>query len=223
LAKIENIRDQDDFIRAFNVSRETCEQLETYIELLRKWQKAVNLVSASTLDEIWHRHIGDSAQIVDIVNESDSPHSSLNWLDIGSGGGFPGLVLAIMLADKTNMHFHLVESNGRKCAFLADVVRQLDLSVDVHNCRIEELYDHGSLARVDFISARALASLDHLFEFMEPFVQSDLVAYFLKGRDVKAELLQAHNGWDFSHRKIPSRTSIDGCLLEVKGLQKKNI
>ncbi|MCF6199249.1 MAG: 16S rRNA (guanine(527)-N(7))-methyltransferase RsmG [Hyphomicrobiaceae bacterium] len=221
MSKILDIKGPDDFIRSFNVSRETCAQLETYVELLRKWQKVVNLVSISSLDEIWHRHIGDSAQIVDIVNKSDSPNNSLNWVDIGSGGGFPGLVLAILLADKTDMRFHLVESNGRKCAFLADVVRQLDLSVEIHNCRIEELFDHVSLERVDFISARAVASLDRLFEFMEPFVHSDLRAYFLKGRDVKAELLQAQTGWNFTCKQIESRTSSDGCLLEVSGLQRK--
>ena len=191
------------------------------MELLRKWQNAVNLIAPSTIDDIWHRHIGDSAQIVDIVNKSDSPYNRLNWIDIGSGGGFPGLVIAILMADSTDMHFQLVESNGRKCAFLADVARQLDLSVKIHNCRIEDLFDYTSLDRVDFISARALASLNHLFELMELFVHSDLRAYFLKGRDVKAELLQAETGWNFTCKQIKSRTSSDGCLLEVSGLQRK--
>ena len=221
MGQLANIKGPDDFIRQFNVSRETCAQLETYVELLRKWQKVVNLVASSTLDDIWHRHIGDSAQIVDIVNISDSLDKKLNWLDIGSGGGFPGLVVAIMMANKTDMHFHLVESNGRKCAFLADVARQLNLSVVIHNCRIEELSSNASLAKVDFISARALASLDHLLALIEPFVHPQLVAYFLKGRDIKSELLQAGKNWEFELRQIPSRSSIDGCLLEVSSLQKK--
>ena len=126
------------FASLFNVSRETLERLELYVELLRTWQKAVNLIAPSTIDEIWHRHVGDSAQIVDILRESDSAKKSGIWLDMGSGAGFPGLVAAIMLSQDFDYQFHLVESNGRKCAFLSDVVRHLNLPVEIRNERVED-------------------------------------------------------------------------------------
>ena len=142
MSQISLITGPEKFATVFDVSRETLKQLELYVELLRKWQKAVNLIAQSTLDEVWHRHVGDSAQIVDILSKSDSfeqdGKKSGIWLDIGSGGGFPGLVAAIMLSDKFDYQFHLVESNGRKCAFLSDVVRHIGLPVEIHNKRIED-------------------------------------------------------------------------------------
>jgi len=212
------IRDADDFIRHFDVSRETQERFVLYEQLLRKWQKAVNLVAPSTLDEIWTRHIGDSAQIVDIVLESDSATKSGIWLDIGSGGGFPGLVAAIMLADHAAYEFHLVERHGRKCAFLSDVARQVGLSVKVHKCRIEDL----SLAPVSIISARALASLDQLLELGSAFVDRSTVSYYFKGRETQVELEHARKKWDLSYRSHNSLTSSNSFILEITSQHKRD-
>ncbi len=225
MTKIRLIRGPEDFHARFNVSRETLERLELYVELLRKWQKAVNLVAHSTLDEIWHRHIGDSAQIVDIVKESDSSKKSGNWLDIGSGGGFPGLVAATMLVENFDYHFHLVESNGRKCAFLSDIVRHLGLPVTVHNDRIEHLAQKERFASEDggvsIISARALASLDSLLTLSAPFVTDVTVAYFFKGKDLQREMSLIEDQWNFQSRQYNSLTEQDGRILELSRLKRK--
>ncbi len=211
------------FATMFNVSRETLQQLKHYVELLRTWQKAVNLVAPSTLDEVWHRHVGDSAQIVDILRESDSSKKSGIWLDIGSGGGFPGLVAAIMLSHDFDYQFHLVESNGRKCAFLADVVRHLGLSVEIHNERSENYARDTQDKQFSIVSARAVTSLDRLLALSEPFLSGEAVAYFFKGRDITLEIEQADQDWTFKRRQFSSCTSTDGCILEIKNLMRKGI
>ena len=220
--QINIITGPEQFAAVFNVSRETMERLELYIELLRKWQKAVNLIAPSTLDEVWHRHVGDSAQIVDILRASDSSKKSGIWLDIGSGGGFPGLVAAIMLSHDFDYQFHLVESTGRKCAFLSDVVRHLDLPVEIHNERIEDYARNSMGGQVSILSARALSPLDRLLALSEPFMSHDTVAYFFKGREVGVEIEQAGKDWLFTQRSLPSCTSSDGCILEVTNLHRKD-
>jgi 16S rRNA (guanine527-N7)-methyltransferase len=214
-----DISGPDEFSRLFDVSRETLDGLKLYGSLLRKWQKAVNLVAPSTIDQIWHRHIGDSAQIVDILNKSDSSQKSGLWLDIGSGGGFPGLVAAIMLSDKFDYRFHLVESNGRKCAFLSDVVRHLSLPVEIHNDRVESLANNSAFSKTSIISARALASLDTLMTFCEPFADPYTTAYFFKGREVQKELDLAGEKWIFGSKQYQSKTSSDGRILEITGFR----
>ena len=213
--QISIITGPEKFAAVFDVSRETLQQLQLYVELLRKWQKAVNLIAPSTFDKVWHRHVGDSAQIVDILRESDSSKKSGIWLDIGSGGGFPGLVAAIMVREQSDYQFHLVESNGRKCAFLSDVVRHLGLPVEIHNERIEQYARTSYDEHVSIISARALSSLDQLLVLSEPFLNADLAAYFFKGREVGTEIEQARQQWAFDSRQYASITSNDGCILEI--------
>ena len=118
--------------RAFSVSHETVEKLELYERLLLQWQKAVNLVSPTTLPQVWQRHFADSAQLIALA-----PNAK-NWVDLGSGGGFPGLAIAIMLANQKECCVHLIESNSRKCAFLSEVARRTGASARVHNMRIAE-------------------------------------------------------------------------------------
>ncbi len=215
MKQIKSISGADEFAQLFNVSRETLDQLVIYEKLLEKWQNAVNLVAPSTLNDIWFRHIGDSAQIVDIVKKSDSSKKSGIWLDIGSGGGFPGLVAAIMLRDQCDYRFHLVESNGRKCAFLSDVVRHLSLPVDIHKERIEKVHLKLDFEHATIISARALASLDQLLEMSKSFVGSDTVSYFFKGRDVQKELDIAAGKFAFHSKAFASLTSSDSSILEI--------
>ena len=220
---IRRIGGPEEFRTIFNVSRETMRDLEHYAELLLKWQKAVNLVAHSTLDDVWHRHIGDSAQIVDIVKESDSSKKDGIWLDIGSGGGFPGLVAAIMMREAFGYHFHLVESNTRKCAFLSDVVRHLDLPVQIHDRRIEQLYEEAVPVPVHIVTARALASLDKLLALSLPFFGENTVALFFKGHDVDRELADAERNWQFRFRKYNSLTSPGGRILHITGLKRNGV
>ena len=254
----------EDFVRHFDVSRETIKRLETYASLLLKWQKAVNLVSPATLDDIWRRHFADSAQLACIMaSNSDSfftgrretsqglpdrhrpdehHQDGIVWLDLGSGGGFPALVLAIMFEDRRLMdrrgggrsvrdcslseeaggvEFHLVESNGRKCAFLSEVARQLGISVTVHNKRIERLDLPHDLPMADFVSARALAPLDRLLAFSRPLARDEARAFFFKGRDALEEVAAvrtaraAGNGWEFECRAWPSRTARGSHIVEI--------
>mgnify|MGYP000962780701 CR=1 FL=1 len=160
MTQVRHIRGPEDFADAFDVSRETLERIQLYDRLLRQWQKAVNLVAPATLPDAWHRHFADSAQVVALAGAAPSP-----WLDVGSGGGFPGLVCAILLAEKyPGSRVTLVESHARKAAFLAEVARQTGVSamVDILPKRIESLATQANLPAPAVISARALAALDKL-------------------------------------------------------------
>ncbi len=146
-APLKHIRGPEDFAAAFSVPRETVEKLELYAALLAQWQRAVNLVSPSTLNDIWHRHFADSAQILAFAPDAR------NWIDLGSGGGFPGLVIAILVANHENHDVHLIESNSRKCAFLSDVARRTGTAVKVHEGRIEDIATRGQLGTADVVTS----------------------------------------------------------------------
>lgn len=213
----------DDFIAAFGVSRETAERLNCYADLLKHWQKAQNLVSSKTLDEIWQRHFADSAQLLEIA-----PVDARIWCDLGSGAGFPGLVVAILLAgeeiSKPARTVRLIESNGRKCAFLREVVRQTGIAeaggiVEIINRRIESPPDSAKVEPADIITARALAPLERLLDLAAPYVASQSVALFLKGRDARQELIRAERCWRFTWNMISSQTDQDGHIIEIKNLR----
>lgn len=210
------------FAAAYSVSRETTDRLTAYGDLLRFWQKAVNLVAPSTLDQVWQRHFADSAQLLSLA-----PPDAATWLDLGSGGGFPGLVLAIMMADKRESgrqrHVTLVESDTRKAAFLREVVRQTRLSVssvtvDIVSARIENITTHGRLESIDVITARALASLERLLELSAPLFGARTVGLFLKGREVEQEVEDARRRWTFAVDLVASRTFAEGRVAVVSGL-----
>lgn len=201
-----------DFRDAFNVPRETVEKLELYAALLSQWQKAVNLVSPTTISDVWHRHFADSAQLVELVSEPKS------WVDLGSGAGFPGLVIAILMANHHNCTVHLIESNGRKCAFLGEVSRQTGVRIRIHEGRIENVVKSGTMGAADVVSSRALAPLDRLLGLAHGFFGSGTSGLFLKGREASAEVDEAGARWCFDHRFMPSRTNADGCIVEVRNL-----
>ena len=213
------------FAQAFDVSHETLAELQKYADLVRHWQKAVNLVAPSTLEHLWHRHIADSAQLVALI-----PAKARTFADIGSGGGFPALVLAIMLADaRTPRTFSmsLIESDQRKSAFLREVIRQTGLKtlgnvVEILSMRIEKSETHAKVGAVDVVSARACASLDRLFQYAYPLFHADTVALFLKGRDSQREIAEAQAHWTFSTRLIPSRTDPDATIVEVRHLSPRS-
>ncbi len=181
----------DDFARTFSVSRETVERLETYAALLRLWQKTINLVAPSTLDDVWHRHFADSAQLLALA-----PPAAERWLDLGSGAGFPGLVLAILLADRGSSRVTLIESDTRKAAFLARGCAQ-----DRRRCghpaeRIEKARLKLSLAL--WMSSRRARwhRLPRLLDLSAPFFSDHTMGLFLKGREAEAEVEAARKLWD---------------------------
>ncbi|HEX9751944.1 MAG TPA: 16S rRNA (guanine(527)-N(7))-methyltransferase RsmG [Methyloceanibacter sp.] len=201
-----------DFAEVFKVPRETIHRLMRYADLLARWQKSTNLVAPSTLPLLWSRHFADSAQIRGLA-----PEARL-WLDLGSGAGFPGLVVAILQAGLPDFRMHLVESNRKKCAFLAEVARETKAPVDIHAMRIEELAESASL-KPDVVSARALAPCPRLFELASPFFGSRTRGLFLKGRETEAELEAARVAWDFASRLHPSLTSSSSHIVEVTALR----
>jgi 16S rRNA (guanine527-N7)-methyltransferase len=206
----------ESFAEAFKVPRETILGLTRYAELLAHWQKAINLVSASTLPELWSRHFADSAQLRGLA-----PDARL-WLDLGSGAGFPGLVVAILQAKVPDFRMHLVDSNRKRCAFLAEVARATAAPVDIHAMRIEELAEKAQSLSPDVVSARALAPLPRLFELARPFFGEGTRGLFLKGREAEAEIETALAGWDFAVRLHPSLTSPDSRIVEVSGLRERS-
>lgn len=211
-APLKHIRGPDDFAAAFSVPRETVEKLELYAALLAQWQRAVNLVSPSTLNDIWHRHFADSAQILAFAPDAR------NWIDLGSGGGFPGLVIAILVANHENHDVHLIESNSRKCAFLSDVARRTGTAVKVHEGRIEDIATRGQLGTADVVTSRALAPLVRLLGLSCGFFGENTTGLFLKGREARDEMKEAEELWQLDRRCIPSRTSTDGWIVEVRHL-----
>jgi 16S rRNA (guanine527-N7)-methyltransferase len=195
-----------------DVSRETWGRLDVLVAQLAKWQKTINLVASKSLDEVWTRHIADGLQILDIA-----PASAKIFVDLGSGGGFPGLVLAAGLAERPGAHVHLVESDQRKCAFLREAARAMNVPATVHNERIESAlaaWPHGG----DVVTARALAPMKKLLELAYPLLKAGTVGIFPKGQDVESELTEATKCWSFSIELVPSRTESAARMAVVSGV-----
>jgi len=197
------------------VSRETEARLDRYANLLVEWQAKTNLVAPSTLPNLWTRHISDSLQLLDLAG------SAKIWVDLGSGGGFPGVVLACALAEAPGANVHLVERNAKKAAFLREAVRITSAAGTVHLAGIGDIVDRiGS--RVDCVTARALAPLHQLVGFAEPFVRAGAKALFLKGEDVEAELTEATKYWNIQPRLHSSRTGGHGWIVELDRIERRN-
>lgn len=193
-----------------DVSRETIRRLKDFGELLKKWTPKINLISKSTVDDLWTRHIMDSAQIYDLA-----PHPIDVWADLGSGGGFPGLVIAVIAKETASPgKMILVESDQRKCTFLRTVIRELDLDAEVVSQRIEET---APLA-ANVISARALADLPALMDFSHPHLAADGTMIFLKGESWKSELQSAQSKWQFTHEIVKSETSENSVIICARGV-----
>ena len=192
-----------------SVSRETQDRLDHFSSLFMKWAKAINLVAPSTLSDVWERHISDSAQIFQIQPEPK------RWVDLGSGGGFPGIVTAIFLADVGEGWVHLVESNQKKAAFLRVALAETGARGSVHPLRIENAAQ--DIPATDFLSARALAELPLLLDYAWVWASTnpDLRLYLHKGRDYEAEIDKAHGRWDFDLVKHTSIIERDSVILEV--------
>ena len=185
--------------------------LVTYEGLLRKWQKTINLVAPGTLPVLWSRHFEDSAQLFDMVRGD-----CLNWVDLGSGGGFPGLVIGILMKQRAGGHVHLVESDSRKAAFLRTVSRETAAPVTVHAERIEKALPNLSVPAV--ISARALAPMAQLLEWTAPLIEKGAIGLFLKGQDVDRELTEISKYSSLQISKVPSRTDSRASIIRVERL-----
>ena len=199
-----------------SVSRETQQRLKQYFDLLIQWQSSINLISPATVDQAWQRHFIDSLQIMDVVGEAETV------VDIGSGAGFPGLVVAVLMAERGSGRVHLVESNGKKCAFMNAVIRATGLKdagvqVEVVNNRIEKALP--SVPRPDVVTARALASLNDLLTLTETFLANGSVGVFPKGRGHEEEMKVAQGNWQFSCNLTKSVLEDDSVILKISELR----
>lgn len=193
-----------------DVSRETIERLTTYVALLEKWNHRINLVSKSTVPDAWTRHVADSLQLLSLA-----PAEWRRWVDLGSGGGFPGLVIAIAAKDiEAEVAITLVESDQRKAEFLRTVIRETGAPASVIAQRIEKI---PSL-KADVISARALADLPTLLGFVEKHGTDETVALFQKGETWQKELSDAKVQWAFSHVPCKSKTDEKSVILKIQGV-----
>jgi 16S rRNA (guanine527-N7)-methyltransferase len=197
------------------VSRETEARLDRYVDLLREWQAKTNLVAPSTLPNLWTRHIADSLQLLALAP------SAKTWTDLGSGGGFPGVVLACALAETPGAMVHLVERNAKKAAFLREALRVTASPGTVHLADIGDIVDRIT-GPVDCVTARAVAPLHQLIGFAEPLVRQGAKAFFLKGQDVEAELTEATKYWKITPHLHSSRTGGQGWIVELDQIERRS-
>lgn len=183
--------------------------LETLIERLTAANAVMNLVGPDTIPDVWNRHIFDSAQLLDLAPEAAT------WADLGAGAGFPGLVLAILLKDRADSHVWLVDSLGKRCRFLQEVVEALSLRATVVNGRAEE-----QRIKVDVVTARALAPMDRLLGYAQPYLQRGAQGLFLKGEKAEAELIEARKVWQFDSDLSVSRSDPRGRIVSVRSLRR---
>jgi 16S rRNA (guanine527-N7)-methyltransferase len=191
------------FAEIFPVSRETLSRLEAYAALLTQWSARINLVGRDTVADLWRRHILDSAQLRPLL-----PNAARNLIDLGSGAGLPGLVLAILGVPGVE----LVEADSRKSAFLREAARITQVSVTIRPCRVQAVPLHP----VDVVTARACAPLDRLLDLAEPFLAPDGVCLFLKGERVEEELTVARKRWTMTSSVEQSRSDRRGVILRLQ-------
>jgi len=196
------------------VSRETVQRLDRFVALLRQWQRRINLIAPSTEAKLWTRHIADSLQLVALAPNARS------WVDLGSGAGFPGLVIACALADAPGARVHLVESNAKKAAFLREAARLTGAPATVHAERIADFAAHAP-KRIDVVTARALAPLADLLAEAYPLLKKGALGVFPKGQDVGAELTEAAKYWQMEASLLPSRTDSRARIVVVRAIERK--
>ena len=191
-----------------NVSRETLAKLEAFAELVRKWSPKINLISKNSLDDLWQRHILDSVQVFELAEGEG------HWVDLGSGGGFPGIVVAILNQEAQTFQVTMVESDQRKCAFLRTAIRELSLTALVKTERIEQLDG----LEADILSARALADLTQLLDFTELHLNPDGIVLFPKGQNWQSEDSDAKKVWTYALEAIESKTNPAAAILKIKDI-----
>jgi len=199
----------EDFAARTGVSRETLGRLKVYAALLQDWNSRHNLVSQGSLGDMWRRHFWDSAQLAPLV-----PGPAKTLADLGSGAGFPGLVLAELLRNRVSVTLH--EATAKKCAFLQAAAEKMDLAITIANARMEDLPTRP----YDVLTARACAPLPRLLNYAQKFLGPDSICLFLKGQNVGSELTEAHKSWRMKLRQIPSLTDPTGVIVELGELSR---
>ena len=189
-------------------------KLEKFVSLLREWQQVHNLISSDSLEYVWTRHIADSVQTFLALPDAQ------RWVDFGSGAGFPGIVVAIMLAKNSNSMVHLIESNKKKATFLQTISRNIEIPIQVHCMRIESFLTQWN-SQVDGVSARALTDLDNLCGFAQKLVNQGATAVFHKGQTVQKEIDNANKKWNIGLKVEKSRIDPNGCLLIINKIYSK--
>jgi 16S rRNA (guanine527-N7)-methyltransferase len=192
------------------VSRETFSVLEQFVTAFQRWNKVTNLAAASTMDEIWSRHVLDSAQLLKLQPQAR------RWVDLGSGGGFPGLILAILRRDSPGFQIDLIESNQKKAAFLHAMIGELRLPAKARAKRIEDIHD--AVDKVEVVTSRALAPLNKLLQLSEPWLSAGAVALFHKGRGYRQEIQESSHAWRFDLLEHPSAVESQSVILEISDL-----
>jgi 16S rRNA (guanine527-N7)-methyltransferase len=208
-------RDRALALRTMPVSHEIASRLDRFVELLLPRAQTTNLIARSTIPSVWTRHIADSLQLLPLAPDAKC------WVDLGSGAGFPGLVIACALADRPGSAVHLVESTGKKAAFLRDAVNDLQLPATVHAVRIEDFVKNSGV-RPDVVCARALAPLEELLKLAQPLLAKGAQGLFPKGQDVEGELTRASKYWNIDAKLVPSQTSTEGRIVVVRGLSRRS-
>lgn len=193
------------------VSRETETLLDRFVDVLLLATEHQNLIGPSTIPTVWTRHVADSLQLLDLAPDAKT------WVDFGTGAGFPGIPIACALKDRPGAMVHLVESVGKKAAFLRDAVAAIGVPAQVHHMRAEDFPTHHGDS-VDVVTARAVSPLKVLFELAFPLISRGAVGLFPKGQDVDAELTEAARYWIIDAKKAPSKTSPEGAIVIVTGL-----
>ncbi|MBI2261510.1 MAG: 16S rRNA (guanine(527)-N(7))-methyltransferase RsmG [Caulobacterales bacterium] len=198
-----------DFQALINATDEQIADLETFIERLAAANAVMNLIGPDTLPDVWNRHIWDSAQLLDLVPTAKT------WADLGAGAGFPGVVLAILLKGRPEAHVWLIDSLGKRCRFLQEVVDELALPATVINGRAE-----AQALRVDVVTARAVAPMDKLLAYAQPYLQRGAQGLFLKGEKAEAELIEARKVWHLDSDLSVSRSDPRGRIVSVRSLRR---
>lgn len=196
-----------------HVSRETLWRLEIFVDLLLQQQQKHNLIGPSTIPTLWTRHVADSLQLLDCA-----PAGAKVWADFGTGGGFPGIPLACALAETPGAKVHLIESVGKKAAFLREAVQLTGVPAQIHQMRAENFGDSCG-DKVHVVTARALAPLKTLCDQAFPLIRRGAIGLFPKGQDVDAELTEAAKYWRIEATKVPSKTSPQGGIVVIRGLK----
>lgn len=199
-------QDREQALGLVPVSRETLSRLDRFVELLLARNQITNLIAKSTVPHVWTRHVADSLQLASLAQ-------GRTWVDLGSGGGFPGLVIACTIPEHDRGVVHLIESRDRKAAFLRDAAQTIGVPAVIHRGRVEEVIP--KLEPVDVVTARALAPLPKLLEYVEPLVAKGAKALLMKGQDIETELTQAAKYWKIRSEIVPSKTDPSGRILVV--------
>ena len=199
----------------FNVSRESLSMLLSYSALLEKWQKQINLVASSTVPILWTRHIADSLQLISFM-----PKQTTEIVDVGSGAGIPGLVIALANGSGSAVRMHLIEPNSKKAAFLREAIRITGARAIVYEARATDVDSEAICNGNTVVISRAVTSLNNLFALIKPFMHRDAIALLHKGQNVDRELTESTKCWSMEMAKFPSKIRRHSFILEIRNLRR---